>query len=264
MWRSHPQPWRGTSSLATVMPRLIVYGDFNCPYSYLASQRVDALLPLGRVEVDWRAVEHAPGLSMTGTPASANRETWNRELAEVSVFALPTEQPPVAAPRLISNTLAATSAYTEAVSDGVQDELRPALFEAIWVRQRHISSAYDVRPIITSVTYPRYSILPYLSSELPLPGLGDPDPMHMIRALGGTIAPNGIAVTTTGWCRGRRWRQEWLALAPHVVPTVIDPTGAALPGVRGLAYLARLLTESTTHRTPTATVQPACEGGGKA
>ena len=38
---------------------LIVYGDFNCPYSYLASQRVDELARLGQAGVEWRAVEHA-------------------------------------------------------------------------------------------------------------------------------------------------------------------------------------------------------------
>jgi DSBA-like thioredoxin domain-containing protein len=235
--------------------RLIVYGDFNCPYSYLASQRVDALLPLGCVEVDWRAVEHDARLSMTGTPASGDRETWNRELAEVTALALPAEQPPAAVPLLISNTLAAVSAYTEAVTDGVQHELRRVLFEAIWVRRRHLSNAYDVRPIITSVTYPPYPIGPYLSSELPPPGLGDPDPLHMTRVLGGTIAPNGIPLTTTGWRRGHQWRQEWLALAQHVVPTVIDPTGTALPGVQGLAYLAGLLTPNrppTAHQPPPA------------
>jgi transposase len=97
------------------------------------------------VEVDWRAIKHDPGLFMTGTPASAERETWKRELAEVTALALPAEQPPVAVPPLISNTLAALSAYTEAVTDGVQHELRRALFEAIWVRQRHLSNAYDVR-----------------------------------------------------------------------------------------------------------------------
>jgi hypothetical protein len=89
---------------------------------------------------------------MTGTPASADRETWNHELAEVTALALAAEQLPAAVPLLISNTLAAVSAYTEAVTDGVQHELRRALFEAIWVRRRHLSSAYDVRPIITSVT----------------------------------------------------------------------------------------------------------------
>lgn len=236
--------------------RLIVYGDFNCPYSYMASQRVDALVRLGRAEVDWRAVEHDPRLSMTGTPASADGDTRTRELAEVAALALPTEQPPVAVPPLVSNTLAAVSAYAEAVTDGVNDELRRALFEAIWVRQRHLSSAYDVRAVITSVTYPPYSILPYLSAELPPPGLGDPDPLHMTRVLGGTIAPNGIPLTTTAWRRAQQWRQHWLSLVEHVVPTVIDPTGLALPGVRGLAYLAELLASPMAHSTPTLTGKP--------
>ncbi len=35
---------------------VIVYRDFNCPYSYLASQRAGLLSRL-RVAVDWRAVE---------------------------------------------------------------------------------------------------------------------------------------------------------------------------------------------------------------
>jgi 2-hydroxychromene-2-carboxylate isomerase len=52
--------------------RLIVFGDFNCPYSFLASQRVDALQRLGWAEIEWRAVEHAPWLSKTGTPTSGS------------------------------------------------------------------------------------------------------------------------------------------------------------------------------------------------
>ena len=31
---------------------------------------------------------------MTGTPAGADRETWNRELAEVTELALPAENSP--------------------------------------------------------------------------------------------------------------------------------------------------------------------------
>lgn len=38
--------------------KLTVYGDFNCPYSNLASQRADQLIRGGMAQVDWRAVEH--------------------------------------------------------------------------------------------------------------------------------------------------------------------------------------------------------------
>lgn len=229
--------------------RLIVYGDFNCPYSYLASQRVDALLRQRRAEVDWRAVEHNPRLSMTGTPVAADPGGWKRELVESRLLALPGEQPPEAAPTLISNTLAAVSAYAEAVTDGVEHDLRRLLFDAIWVHGRHLSNAYDVRALVASITYPPYPLEPYLSSpELPPPGFGDPAPLHITRILGATIAPNGIPVTTTGWRRSRLWRTDWLDAAGPVVPVVVDPEGTALPGTRGLAYLAELLTDPQAPR----------------
>jgi hypothetical protein len=57
---------------------VIVYGDFNCSYGYLASQRVDLLKQLGKAELDWRAVEHDPRLPLTGARAEADRERWER------------------------------------------------------------------------------------------------------------------------------------------------------------------------------------------
>ena len=35
---------------------IIIYADFSCPYSYLASLRVDQLLWSGAADIDWRAM----------------------------------------------------------------------------------------------------------------------------------------------------------------------------------------------------------------
>jgi DSBA-like thioredoxin domain-containing protein len=113
-----------SASLPEARMHMIVYGDFNCPYSYLASQRVDAAVRAGRAEVEWRAVEHDPRLALTGTRTSSDLERWGRELAEVVGLAGWDEQVPGAPPALVSNTGAAVAACAEAVTDGVQDELR--------------------------------------------------------------------------------------------------------------------------------------------
>ena len=41
--------------------KVIVYGDFNSLYCYLASQRADRLVRVGKADVEWCAVEHRPG-----------------------------------------------------------------------------------------------------------------------------------------------------------------------------------------------------------
>ena len=115
------------------MNMITIYGDFNCPYCYLASQRADLIIGLGMAAIDWRAVEHDPRLAVTGTRSDADQAAWDQELTEVAAVALPGEQAPPAAPPVLSNTRAAVAAYAEAVSDGVQDELRRRLFHAIWV-----------------------------------------------------------------------------------------------------------------------------------
>ena len=133
------------------MMTVIVYGDFNCPYSYLASQRADLLSQAGIAAVDWRAVEHDQGLPMTGSRPAGDRTAWDRELAEVASLGLPGERIPAGPPAMISNTQAAVAAYAEAVSDGVAGELRRRLFRAIWVQGLHLSNAYEVRRLVTAV-----------------------------------------------------------------------------------------------------------------
>lgn len=61
-----------------------------------------------------------------------------------------------------------------------------------------------------------------------------------MRRSGGTIAPDGGPLTTAGWRRIRRWRQEWLALPSQVIPAVIGPDQVVRPGIEGLRYLADL------------------------
>lgn len=233
--------------------RLIIYGDFNCPYSYLASQRMETLARLGH-QVRWRAVEHDPRLSMTGTPSAAQYAGGRRELDEMATLALPGEQVPTRMPELISNTCAATAAYAESITDGIADPLRRALFQAIWVRREHLSSAYDVRPIITAITSPPLDVRSRLGLELPLPGLDSPDPAEPTRRFGGTIAPNGAPLTTTGWRRIDAWRAEWLALDQPLVPAVVDVDATAHLGIDALTWLASLLPQPAQQRATRPTV----------
>ena len=232
---------------------MIVYGDFNCPYCYLASQRAGRLSRGGPAEIDWRAVEHDRALAMTGTPADASRAAWDKELAEVATLALPGEDAPPAPPAVISNTRAAVAAYAEAVSDGIAGDLRRRLFQAIWVQRRHVSSAYEVRRLITGLMWRQEDITGRLASP-DIPNLldRDPDLARIVRRSGGTIAPDGGPLTAAGWLRIRRWRQEWLALPSQVIPAVIGPDRIVRSGTDGLRYLAELAgaVETAASRLP--------------
>jgi 2-hydroxychromene-2-carboxylate isomerase len=220
---------------------VIVYGDFNCPYSYLASQRADLLSRTGVTTIDWRSVEHDQGLPVTGRRSDRDRAAWDRELAEVASLALPGEQVPAGPPALISNTQAAVAAYAEAVSDGVAGELRRRLFRAIWAQGLHLSSAYEVRRVVAGVMWPQEDITDRLASpDIPSLLLRDPELARIVRRSGGTIALDGGPLTTAGWRRIRQWRQEWLALRSQVIPAVIGPDHVVRPGLDGLGYLADL------------------------
>jgi len=217
-----------------------IYGDFNCPYSYLTSQRAD-LLSHGGTAVSWRAIEHDSGLPVTGSRSGNDQAAWDRELAEVASLALPGELVPDRPSVLISNTKAAVAAYAEAVSDGVDGELRRRLFAAIWEQGLHPNNVDEVRRLITEVMWPQEDITDRLASpDIPSLLLRDPDLTRIVRRSGGTIVWDGQPLTTVGWRRIRQWRQEWLALPSQVIPAVIGLDQALRPGVDGLRYLADL------------------------
>jgi len=205
--------------------RPVVIADFNSPLCYLAGLWVDQRLADG-VEIDWRAVEHAPGLPALGVPAAA-APAFLRELTGAARLPMPAgaDELPTALPQIITNTRAAVAAYAEAVTDGVQDEIRRRLLQVIWIEKRHLSSAYEVRRVITDVMWPRVPLGPYRSTTLPRPMSGDPDPWNATRSQGGTIAPDGGPLSTVGYRRIRTWREEWRALGRPRLPVLIDAQG---------------------------------------
>jgi len=157
--------------------KVIVYGDFNSLYCYLASQRADRLVREGKADVEWCAVEHRPRLPVTGAKPPPGSVGAQDDLAEAAQLALPGEQLPAGPPAVISNTRAAVSAYAEAVADGIQARLRLRLFELIWAQGRNMSSAYDVRRVAAALLWPTDPIsLHLVSPDLPAPVLHDPDP----------------------------------------------------------------------------------------
>ena len=66
------------------MTRLTIYGDFNCPFSALASVRADVLLAAGGYEVEWRAVQHDTAIPVAGEPVEGDTfAELNAEVAKI-------------------------------------------------------------------------------------------------------------------------------------------------------------------------------------
>ena len=211
--------------------KIIIYGDFGCPYSYLASLRADELLESGVAEIDWRAV--APDRSRPG----GGRDELGRDLAAISLFAQPGERLPRPAAGPV-DVQSAISAYAEAVSDGVPHQMRWRLFAAIWAEARRVTDVYEVRKLIADVMCPRQPILYHLiSPDLPSALLHDPDVNRIVRRCGGTVTVYGGPLTAAGDRRVRQWRQEWLSLPCAATPVVVNPDGDVLPCPVALDYL---------------------------
>jgi hypothetical protein len=229
--------------------KVIVYGDFNCVYCYLAAQRADRLDRDGKAEVEWRAVEHRPRLPATGVSSSRGAGP-DDDLAAAALLALPGERLPATPPAMVSNTRAAVSAYAEAVADGVQDQLRLRLFESIWAQGRNLSSQLEVRQVVAGLLWPANPLYPHLiSPDLPVEILHEPDIKRIVRMEGGTVTPDGGPLTTSAYYRARQWHQQWLALPDAAlpdaaqpehgtVPAVVGPDGAVHSGPDGVRYLA--------------------------
>ena len=111
---------------------LIVYGDFNCPFSALASARVSRLERIGAVRVDWRAVEHAPDLPPAGIALAGELASEiERELEQIRGLLSVDEPDRLTLPARQPNTRLATAAFA-ATPIADRPAVRDRLFAAHW------------------------------------------------------------------------------------------------------------------------------------
>ena len=123
---------------------LILYGDFNCPFSALASVRCTALEDAGIATVDWRAVEQAPRLPVLGRELiGTQRAALKEELDEVRSLYVAGEHGVLKLPPVISNTRRAALAYA-AAPEAQRRALRVRLFEAIWTDGENLSDPHTL------------------------------------------------------------------------------------------------------------------------
>jgi 2-hydroxychromene-2-carboxylate isomerase len=104
-----------------------------CPYSFLASLRVDRLIAAGGVAVEWRAVVRHPAVAHEGGRTSGELAALlDRELEEIRGLLAPGEPYPARRPAVQASTTAAVAGYS-ALDGPKSNRLRAALFGAFWV-----------------------------------------------------------------------------------------------------------------------------------
>src|SRR5215216_6686553 len=127
--------------------RLVVFGDFNCPYSCLASARADLVVAQGRAEVEWRAVEHDSTIPVPSEPVEGELAAMlDREVTEVRGVLGSDEHFPIVRPPVHPNSGAAVAAFASA-SPGEADALRARLFAALWFDGHDIGEAAVIREL---------------------------------------------------------------------------------------------------------------------
>lgn len=180
---------------------LVVFADFNCPYSYLASVRSDRAVAAGLAEIEWRMVEHDPSIPHGGDPLAGERSVaMERELEDVTSRLREGEELALSLPPVYPNSAVAIGAFAAADSRAA-DRFRAAAFEALWSEGRDIGDPSVVAELARDAGF-----------AMPEPG-----------------GPAPAQVTS--------WRREWVKFESPIVPSIVLPDGYVS---RGLGALKRL------------------------
>jgi 2-hydroxychromene-2-carboxylate isomerase len=183
----------------------VAYGDFNCPWSYLASRRADRLADAG-VEIDWRAVEHDPPSSTASSGSARGEDRLLQARADVErvvELLLPGEHLPYALAGFVPDTGAAVAAYAESYAAGQAAPVRRLLFDALWLHSMDLDDAQVVHTIV-------------------------------VDAIGDGALPAG---SSTARALQAAWSGEWHGTGTRTVPVVVVDGADPLFGVDAVRRL---------------------------
>jgi predicted DsbA family dithiol-disulfide isomerase len=122
---------------------LTIFGDFNCPFSALASVRVDLLLARGEHAIEWRAIQHDTSIPANGEPVEGEvAEALAAEIDTIGKLSRLDVHLHLVVPPVRPNTALASAAFAAAGDD--VDRLRRRLFAAVWAEGRNISTTADL------------------------------------------------------------------------------------------------------------------------
>ena len=97
---------------------LTIHGDFNCPFSALASARADVLLARGSHQIEWRAIQHDTTIPAAGEPVDGDRAlALAEEVATILELSKQDLRLHLVVPPIRSNTALATAAFAAAGED---------------------------------------------------------------------------------------------------------------------------------------------------
>jgi len=123
--------------------RLTIYGDFNCPFSALASARADVLRPADAYEIDWRAVQHDTAIPTAGEAVEGDTAAeLAEEIATIADLSDHDVRLRLVVPPVRSNTAAACAAFAAAGDEA--DRFRRRLFAAVWAEGRNVGEPADL------------------------------------------------------------------------------------------------------------------------
>jgi hypothetical protein len=211
-----------------------VYGDFNCPWSYLAFRRAAVLCAAG-MAVDWRAVEHAPRRVRPAVDRLRDFESLPEEMDRVVGMLLPGERLPYDLSGFVPETRASVAAYAEGYAAEVAGAVRKVLFEAFWMHGIDIGDPRVLRTLLVD--------------EL----RSGTSPSDTVRDWGYAVDVTGGPISTPAWRLASRWSAEWQGHGRQVVPLLVAPEVGLRVGVEAVRWLGEQVVAHGLDLEPPAT-----------